>query len=131
MNLVCGEDGRASAVLLRAGEVVAGGELAVARRTTSKSPRDLARGPARLTVALGVDRSHNGADATDPAAPLVVRPGDPVEPSLVRRGPRVGVAGDGAGHPWRFWVDGEPTVSAYRPAIPRRRRAAPSGRLWA
>ena len=44
----------------------------------------------------------------------------------VRTGPRVGVAGpggDAAAYPWRFWLDGEPSVSAYRPAKPRRRRA--------
>ena len=53
MNLVCGSPGSASAVLLRAGEVVEGLPLATSRRTTTRSPRDLARGPARLTVALG------------------------------------------------------------------------------
>jgi DNA-3-methyladenine glycosylase len=128
MNLVCGPDGRASAVLLRAGEVVEGEELARARRTTARSPRELARGPARLTVALGIDRAYDGANATDPAAALRVRAGQPPV-GAVRNGPRVGVAGDGADHPWRFWLDGESTVSAYRPAVSRRRRPAASGRL--
>ena len=78
MNLVCGPAGEASAVLLRAGEVVEGAELATSRRTTARTPRELARGPARLTVALGVDGTHNGADATDPGSCLTVlrrRPG--------------------------------------------------------
>jgi DNA-3-methyladenine glycosylase len=131
MNLVCGPPGAASAVLLRAGEVVAGEELALSRRTTSRTPRDLARGPARLTVALGVDRRHDGADATDRRSPLIVRRGEPVDPGRVRTGPRVGVAGDGAGHAWRFWLDGEPTVSAYRPAVSRRPPGRASGRLGA
>jgi DNA-3-methyladenine glycosylase len=131
MNLVCGPSGTASAVLLRAGEVVAGRELARSRRVTSRSPRDLASGPARLTVALGVDREHDGSDATSPMSPLVARPGEPVDVAAVRTGPRVGVAGDGAGHAWRFWLDGEATVSAYRPAVSRRRRAPGSGRLGA
>jgi DNA-3-methyladenine glycosylase len=131
MNLVCGPPGTASAVLLRAGEVVAGHSLALTRRTTARSPRELARGPARLTVALGVDRRHDGADATDRASPLVVRPGLPVDPETVRTGPRVGVAGDGAGHEWRFWLDGEATVSTYRPAVSRRRPGRASGRLGA
>ena len=65
MNLVCGPEGVASAVLLRAGEVVVGEPLALARRTSAKSARDLARGPARLTVALGIDGAYDGADATD------------------------------------------------------------------
>lgn len=128
MNLVCGPPGTAGAVLLRAGEVVVGRDLAAARRTTSRSDRDLARGPARLTVALGVHREHNGSDATDPDSALVVR-APAVTPADVRSGPRVGVAGDGADHPWRFWLEGDPTVSVYRPAIPRRRRRLPSGRL--
>jgi DNA-3-methyladenine glycosylase len=125
MNLVCGPDGEASAVLLRAGEVVEGLELATSRRTTAKSSRELASGPARLTVALGVDGSHDGADATDPASCLTVLAGVPDLGVDVQRGPRVGVAGDGGVHPWRFWLAGEPTVSAYRPAVsrvgPRRR----------
>ena len=35
---------------------------------------------------------------------------------------RIGPGGDAVAHPWRFWIDGEATVSAYRPAGPRRRR---------
>ena len=130
MNLVCGPPGSASAVLLRAGEVVEGVPLALSRRTSSRSPRDLARGPARLTVALGVDGTRNGADATRPRSPLVVSAGaSDVRPRMVSAGPRVGVAGDGASHPWRFWLDGEPTVSPYRAAVRRRPRATRSGRL--
>ena len=48
-------------MLLRAGEVVEGVELARARRPRS-TDRDLARGPARLCTALGIDGRHNGAD---------------------------------------------------------------------
>jgi DNA-3-methyladenine glycosylase len=131
MNLVCGPDGRASAVLLRAGEVVTGVELATARRPTSRSPRDLAQGPARLTVALAVGKERNGADATALRSPLRVRRPATADVAEVRNGPRVGVAGDGAAHPWRFWLDGEPTVSAYRAHQPRRRRDAGSGRVGA
>ncbi|HEX4698932.1 MAG TPA: DNA-3-methyladenine glycosylase [Actinomycetes bacterium] len=123
MNLVCGPVGEASAVLLRAGEVLEGADLAAVRRPTAKAPRELARGPARLTSALGVDGGCNGADATDPGSPLTVtRPaGRRRDAGEVLHGPRVGVAGDGALHPWRFWLAGEPSVSAYRPAVSRRR----------
>ncbi len=123
MNLVCGPVGDASAVLLRAGEVVEGERLASGRRLTAKVPRELARGPARLTVALGVDGSHDGVDATDPASCLTLHAGAGRRGGDVASGPRVGVAGDGAVQPWRFWLSGEPTVSAYRPAVSRRRRA--------
>jgi DNA-3-methyladenine glycosylase len=123
MNLVCGPPGEASAVLLRAGEVVDGAGLAHTRRLAARAARDLARGPARLTQALGVDKRFDGADATDPDSPLVLLRGTVRRPPrrAVRRGPRVGVAGAGAVHPWRFWLDDEPTVSTYRPAVSRRR----------
>jgi DNA-3-methyladenine glycosylase len=120
MNVVTGPEGTASAVLLRAGEVVDGLELARSRRPGARD-RELARGPARLTKALGVDGTLGGTDLLDPASPLRLLPGPPVDPARVCVGPRVGVAGPGAPTPWRFWVDGEPTVSPYRPAVPRRR----------
>ncbi|MEV4257217.1 DNA-3-methyladenine glycosylase [Spirillospora sp. NPDC049652] len=123
-NLVCGPAGTASGVLLRAGEIVGGEELAVARRPRS-SVRDLARGPARLCNALAIARAENGLDVCDPDGPLRILPGDPVDPAAVRSGPRVGVNG-GKDTPWRFWIDGDPTVSAYRPHVPRRRPAARS-----
>jgi DNA-3-methyladenine glycosylase len=123
MNLVCGAAGDPSAVLLRAGEVVTGLELAQRRRTTARVPRDLARGPARLTSALGVDKGYDGADVTVRGSELRVLAGAGPRPTRrsVARGPRVGVAGDGAARPWRFWIEGDPSVSVYRPAVSRRR----------
>lgn len=114
-NVVCGEQGTASAVLLRAGEVVEGLDLAHVRRP-GVAPRDLARGPARLCRALGIDLGHNGADLS--AGVLTLEPGVPLPDSSVRRGPRVGLR-HAADRPWRFWVDGDRHVSAYRPAAPR------------
>jgi DNA-3-methyladenine glycosylase len=137
VNVVCGPEGEASAVLVRAGEVVDGADLARSRRLASgvvRTDRDLARGPARLAVALGLDLSADGVDVTDPdgdvvlARPLaepspLVEPTplvEPVEtPAAIRTGPRVGVSGDGGRadlFPWRFWLDAEPTVSVYRKA---------------
>ena len=124
MNVVTGPDGTASAVLLRAGEVVAGHAAARARRPGARD-RDLARGPARLCKALGVDGSLGGTDLLDPASPLRLLPAEvPADPARVRTGPRVGVAGRGAPTPWRFWLDDDPTVSPYRPAVARRRPRA-------
>jgi DNA-3-methyladenine glycosylase len=119
VNLVCGPEGAASAVLLRAGEVVAGADVARGRRGDA-ADRDLARGPARLTKALGIDRACNGADVSAAGSPLRLHAGTPVGNDLVRRGPRVGV---NAAHdlPWRMWVDGEPTVSVYRRHVKRTR----------
>jgi DNA-3-methyladenine glycosylase len=120
-NLVCGSDGQASAVLLRAGEVVEGVELARARRASARTDRDLARGPARLAAALGLSGADNGVDllaGTESAIRLVA----PTAPGngAVRRGPRVGLA-QAADRQWRFWLDGDPTVSPYRAHTPRRR----------
>jgi DNA-3-methyladenine glycosylase len=119
-NLVCGPEGRASAVLLRGGAVVAGAELARSRRPAAKRDVDLARGPARLASSLGLTGVHDGLDVVGDGA-LRVLEGSPVAAADVRTGPRVGVSGPGGVPPWRFWADGEPTVSVYRPAIPRRR----------
>jgi DNA-3-methyladenine glycosylase len=162
VNLVClGEAGPAgqkgaSAVLLRAGAIVAGEELARARRTRGRAPRgtgpsgtgpsgtdpsetsssgaspgatgmiasrDLARGPARLCLALGIDRALDGADACVPSSPLRVGTGAEPAPRSVKiaSGPRVGVS-SAAEIPWRFWLEGDPTVSVYRAAVPRRRK---------
>lgn len=125
-NIVTGAEGLAAAVLLRAGEVVQGRELALERRCRRGVVRtdvDLARGPARLADALGIDLTLDGVDVLDDAGPVrLVRP--PSVPEH-RTGPRVGVSGEGGdavAHPWRFWLDGEATVSSYRPADPRRRR---------
>ncbi|HEX8519069.1 MAG TPA: DNA-3-methyladenine glycosylase [Pseudonocardia sp.] len=113
-NVTCLTDGVAGAVLLRAGEVTSDESVAFARRPTARRPADLARGPARLAALLGLGRAHNGVDVTDPAAPVRVVAGTPVDPAAVRTGPRVGVA---AAHerPWRFWLAGSPAVSPYRP----------------
>jgi DNA-3-methyladenine glycosylase len=120
MNVVCGPDGIASAVLLRAGEVIEGHDLARERRPRSKD-RDLARGPARLTQALAIDGTYGGVDLLDLSSPLRLTSDEWVDPRRVSVGPRVGVGGAGAATPWRFWLADEPTVSVYRPAAARRR----------
>ena len=118
-NLVCGPEGTASAVLLRAGSVVSGVELARSRRPACRRDVDLARGPARLATCLALTGADDGLDAlTPPLRVLAPRPGGSA--GEVRTGPRVGLSA-GAETPWRFWLDGEPSVSAYRPAKPRRR----------
>ncbi len=123
-NVVCGSSGECAAVLLRAGEVVAGEDIAMARRPRSPV-RDLARGPGRLTQALGISGDDDGAALTGAGAPFALhRPEEAVPDDIVVTGPRVGVSGpggDGAAFPWRYHLAGEPSVSAYRPGRPRRR----------
>ena len=125
VNMVClGEKDSASAVLLRAGAIVAGEDLARARRTRGPgvvASRDLARGPARLCQALGIDRSQDGADVCVPSSPLrmLSGAGNPARSAKILTGPRVGVS-SAAEIPWRYWYEGDPTVSVYRPHVPRR-----------
>ena len=112
VNVVCGEEGESAAVLLRAGQVVEGVELARSRRPAGAKDRDLARGPARLTQALGLGRGDNGANLCD-GGRLSLRCGEPVPPEEICSGPRTGIA-VAADVPWRFWIDGDPTVSPYK-----------------
>jgi len=110
-NVVCGPEGTPSAVLLRAGQVVAGVDDARMRRDGA-ADRDLARGPARLCSALGLTLAHNGASLTTGEVRLTLAD---VAAGAVATGPRVGLRG-APERPWRFWLAGDPTVSAYRPA---------------
>ncbi|NES30499.1 DNA-3-methyladenine glycosylase [Micromonospora terminaliae] len=121
VNVVTGPDGEASAVLLRAGEVVDGLDVARERRPAVRKDVDLARGPARLCAALGIDRSVYGADLLGDGPVRLRLPLLPVPDAAVTAGPRVGVTG---AHdvPWRFWITDDPTVSAYRRHVPRTRR---------
>ncbi|GAA0991903.1 DNA-3-methyladenine glycosylase [Subtercola frigoramans] len=117
-NIVCSPVGTASAVLLRAGEIVDGEMLARARRGAAVAVRDLARGPARLTKALGIPLSDGGVRLDQ--APYELRmPGHPL-PYVTSS--RTGVSGPGgtSTYPWRFFLVGERTVSPYRrhPAVP-------------
>ncbi len=118
-NVVCSPEGTASGVLLRAGRVIGGADIARSRRTTSKNDLDLARGPGRLAVALGITLEHGGVDLE--TGPVVLELSDP--PSTFATGPRTGVSGSGGSdeYPWRYWVPGDPTVSPYKAHHPKRR----------
>jgi DNA-3-methyladenine glycosylase len=176
-NLVCQPDGQAEAVLLRAGEVIAGLDLAARRRAgefgragsgsrassdlangddvasdqevrngrvggRAMRDRDLARGPARLCQALGIDRGLDGADVCGRGSSMGIGPPQlaelglangarvpaahdsampAAEPPEIRTGPRVGVT-QAAERPWRYWLAGDNHVSIYRPSKPRSRR---------
>ncbi len=114
-NIVVGAEGEATAVLLRAGEVVAGLDVARSRRVTSKTDADLARGPARLCVALGISLADDGARLGE-----LFRLDLPPHPiAVVETGPRTGVSGEGGSdaYPWRFWIPGNSSVSPYKKSV--------------
>ncbi len=122
INFVCSPDGECSAVLIRAGEIVEGADLARTVRVGS-SDRDLARGPARLTKALGLGREDNGRDLCD-GGPLTVLARESADFTVVT-GPRVGVS-TAKEIPWRFWIEGDKTVSPYKEQKPKARSATSS-----
>jgi DNA-3-methyladenine glycosylase len=150
VNLVCLPAGQPEAVLIRAGAVIEGAELAERRRyglpdadgsavpgrgkSGRQRERDLARGPGRLCQALGIDRSEDGADACAPGGPVGISPAhafnqpDVAASTAIRVGPRVGIS-KAADRPWRFWLADDGHVSAYKSLKPREPRPKPvSGR---
>lgn len=112
LNVAAGPDGQASAILLRAAEVLTGQETAAARRPGARRPADLARGPANLALALGITLADGGTDLRG-GGEVRLQLHEPV--SEVAVGPRVGVTA-AADVCWRFWVPGNPAVSDYRRA---------------
>lgn len=111
-NIVTGTDGIASAVLIRAGRVIEGEDLARKRRGEGvESPR-LARGPGNFCQALGIAGEHNGADLLTGTS-VMLSEDEPVPTALIQVGPRVGVS---RAHEWqhRFYLASDPTVSVYR-----------------
>ena len=111
-NVTCAAAGTAQAVLLRALAPVAGIEAMQAARGERVPARDLCRGPARLTKALGINRADDGTDVVGPGRITVVDDGvaPPIEPG---QGGRVGLSVAGE-VPWRWWVAGDTHVSAFR-----------------
>ena len=99
-------------MLLRAGDVVLGEDVARRRRPAAKSARDLARGPARLTQALAIGPDDKGADLLDLGSSVRLHHGR--APAAITAGPRVGI--NHATHlPWRFWETDAHSVSVFRP----------------
>ena len=113
-NVVCGEDGAASAVLLRALTAIAGlEEMRSARGPSARLDRDLCSGPGKLCQALGLDRSFDGADlVTADRGVAVLDDGTPPPPDPGVSG-RVGLS-VAAEVPWRFYVPGAVGLSRAR-----------------
>jgi DNA-3-methyladenine glycosylase len=118
-NVVCGPDGTAAAVLLRAAVVDDGLDRARGRRGLEVRDRAIARGPGNLCSALAITMDQYGSDLFDPASPVRLQLRDAL---AAANGPRVGVS-QAADRPWRFWLPDRPEVSAYR----RSPRAPASG----
>jgi len=118
-NVVCGPDGTAAAVLLRAAAIEDGTDVARSRRGAAVRTVALARGPGNLCSALGITMADNGIDVFDPKSPVTLTLNE-VHGAV--SGPRVGIS-QAADRRWRLWLAGRPEVSAYR----RSPRAAAPG----
>jgi len=109
-NVVCGPDGVAAAVLLRAAAIETGLDVARSRRGVSIRTVALARGPGNLCSALGITMADNGIDLFDGDGSVRLRLNDTVDSVS---GPRVGIS-QAADRLWRLWLQGRAEVSAYR-----------------
>jgi DNA-3-methyladenine glycosylase len=110
LNAVCEPEGEAAAVLIRALEPTAGLEAMRARRG-AKPDTELCSGPGKLTEALGIGLTQNGADLS--RDPFLLLPSAGAPPKIAV-GPRIGIT-KAVERPWRFCAAGSPFVSRPRP----------------
>ena len=122
-NVVCGREGQARAVLVRALAPVAGLDEMRAARPAARSDRALTNGPAKLCQALGVTGELDGADLVAGDRGIALADDGVGPPRRPGRGPRVGISA-ATERPWRLWVPGDHHVSA---PVPDRLSVAPKG----
>jgi DNA-3-methyladenine glycosylase len=124
MNVVTGDEGRGSAVLLRAAEPIDGIAAMRRRRPGARNDRQLLAGPARLTQALAIDRALDGTDLVRGSEAWIER-GTPVPTADVGVTGRVGLS-VAREQPWRFVDATSAHLSRpYAPASARPVRARP------
>jgi DNA-3-methyladenine glycosylase len=111
LNLVAEPEGQPGCVLIRALEPAGGLEIMRRRRPAARKPEDLASGPGKLTLALGITRAQNGADVTRGA--LVARAPSESRKIDIATSPRIGIT-KCADWPLRFYIRGNRFVSKPR-----------------
>jgi len=108
LNFVAEPEGMAGCVLIRALEPLAGIRAMRRRRPRAHSVEDLASGPGKLTLAMGITRKLNGADLV--TGPLQVRRGLEDCPFEIQTTARIGIR-HCADWPLRFLIAGNRFVS--------------------
>ena len=115
-NAVTREEGKPSAVLVRALEPLAGIDLMTTRRPAARRAIDLTNGPGKLCAALSIDVRHN--ELRLDRAPIRILVGEPIPRERVVLTPRVGIT-ESADWPLRWYVADSPFVSRTPPSFPR------------
>ncbi len=105
LNLVCAEEGRAEAALVRALEPTAGLE-AMRERRGFEAPRALCSGPGKLCEALGITHDLDGRPLDEPPFQLLARDSEP----KLAVGTRIGIT-KAVERPWRYGLAGSSFVS--------------------
>jgi DNA-3-methyladenine glycosylase len=105
INLVCAEEGRAEAALVRALEPT-DGLAAMRERRGLEAERELCSGPGKLCQALGISRAHDGLPLDEPPFELLGRESEP----KLTIGPRIGIT-RAVDQPWRYGLAGSPFLS--------------------
>lgn len=111
-NIVTGDQGQASAVLIRALEPREGLERMRALR--GRPDKELTNGPAKLAQALAITKSINGINLCDVNSPIWIEDGPGLEPYKIKTGPRIGLGKTPEpwlSAPWRYWIENNPYVS--------------------
>jgi DNA-3-methyladenine glycosylase len=108
LNFVAEPEGMAGCVLIRALEPLAGLSMMRRRRPAARTVEDLASGPGKLTLAMGITRKLNGADLVE--GPLEVRRSLDESPFQIATTPRIGIT-HCADWPLRFVIAGNRFVS--------------------
>ena len=111
LNAVAEPEGDAAAVLIRAIEPTHGLEE-MRRRRGVQADDQLCSGPGKLTEALGIGLSENGADLN--RDPFLLLPREPDWSGEILTGPRVGIT-KAVERPWRFALADSSFVSRPRP----------------
>jgi len=122
-NVVCGHEGQARAVLVRALVPLSGLDEMWEARPGARTQRDLTSGPAKLCQALGVNRELDGADLVTGDRGIAMADDGMGPPRRPGTGPRVGIK-VAAERPWRLWVPGDRHLSA---PLPGRVTGTPAG----
>jgi DNA-3-methyladenine glycosylase len=108
LNVVCEPDGIAGGVLIRALEPISGLDQMRIRRPTARRDEDLANGPGKLTRAMNIKITHNGADVTK--GPITIHAPERARKFEIATSPRIGIT-KSADLPLRFFIKDNPYVS--------------------